>query len=308
MFQAVLCGIARPDPGVDPCRIQEITMNIKHIFAGTALFATALLGVSLWLASSATEHEISEHRSHVQRIAPPLSGGLPDPSVLATLPEPVQRFVKFTFPNGTVPAGRYVELQMAGEFRRPKTSDFSPTTATQTIAMGTPAMLFVATTPIIPGVWARAYDAYVDGHMVMKAKVLSAVSVVDEKSSPVLDQISLRRWLLESSFYPVALMPGGLVHWEPVDKDRARAVVVFRGLRASLLGSFDTEGRLIRFDAEADGDLTTPYHGSGEHVERSDYQLVGGMMVPMRFTVARAAGGKLFPFWSGRVKSYKVNS
>ncbi len=157
---------------------------------------------------------------------------------------------------------------MAGEFLHPKTSGLSPTTAIQTIAMDTPAVLFAATTPIIPGVWASEYDAYVDGHMVMKAKVLSAVSVVNEQPSLVLDQISLRRWLL---------------------------------------GSFDAKGGLIRFDAEVDGDLSTPNHGSGKHVEPSDYQLVRGMMVPMRFAVARSAGGKLFLFWQGRVTSCKVN-
>lgn len=283
-------------------------MKIKQIALGTALSAIACVGTFLWWAGRSTEQEISAHRSQVQRMAQPTRSGPINTAQMAALPEPVQRFAKFAFPGGVVTAGRFVELEMAGEFRRPKTTSFSPTTASQTIAMDTPAMLFAATTPILPGIWARAYDAYVDGHMIMKAKVLSAVAVVNEMSSPVLDQISLRRWLLESSFYPAALMPGGLVRWEAVDANRARAVVMFRGVRASLVASFDADGRLTRFDAEEDGDLNTPYHGSGEHVARSDYKLVNGTMIPMRFTVARAAGGKLFPFWSGQIRSYKINS
>jgi hypothetical protein len=54
-------------------------------------------------------------------------------------------------------------------------------------------------------------------------------------------------------------------------------------------------------DAETEGDLTTSYHGSGEHAARDDYQRVGAMMIPMKFIVARAAGGRLYPFWEGRV-------
>ena len=106
------------------------------------------------------------------------------------------------------------------------------------IAVGTPALVFSATTPIVPGVWARAYDAYVDGRMDMKAKVLSAVAVVNESSSPELDRISLRRWLLESALYPAAL--------------RDRALAVRPGLTdPASLAFIDEAGLLAHLDREA---------------------------------------------------------
>jgi len=139
--------------------------------------------------------------------------------------------------------------------------------------------------------------------MLMKAKLLSTITVVDERETPELNQISLRRWLLESPLFPAALLPGGYVRWEPVDNTRARAIVTNAGLEASLVATFRDDGSLARFDAETDGDLNTPYHGSGEQVLRDDYRLVSGVMIPHSFTIARAAAGKTYPFWIGKVTS-----
>lgn len=277
-------------------------MKTRHlVLASTAAVATLGAASLAWMAHD-TQRSIDRHRAAVVRAAAaqPSAGGLPGAAQLAALPPPVQRYIAFTFPAG-VPPLSHVEMEMDGRFRRPKTDRFTPTQARQTVAAFTPAMVFDATTPILPGVWARAYDAYVGGRMEMKAKILSAFAVVDEVSSPELDRISLRRWLLESPLYPVALLPGGPVQWQAIDERRARAVVSLQGVTASLVATFSAEGGLQRFDAETDGDLRTPYHGSGEHVMRSDWQAVDGMMIPMRFSIARAAGGQVYPFWEGRI-------
>lgn len=194
---------------------------------------------------------------------------------------------------------------MSGEFRRPLMEHFEPTTARQVASTLKPDLVFSADTPILGPVWAVAWDAFVDGEMEMGAKVLSAIRVVDEKGTPELDRISLRRWLLESPAWPMALLPGGPVTWEAVDDSHARAVVSAYGMEASLLATFRPDGSLAAFDAEEDGDLTTPYHGSGEHTERSDYRLVDGVRIPMQFTIARAAGGKTYPFWEGRITAIR---
>ncbi len=271
----------------------------RRTLAVLALCATAAAG-ALWASARGTENDIAAHHAAVRQAA--AATGLPQPSAdaMAALPAPVRRYLAYALP-GPLPAVRHVEVRMRGDFRRPRHDAFQPTTAEQTLAATTPALMFSATTPILPGVWARAYDAYVDGRMDMKAKLLSALTVLDEPGSPTLDRISLRRWLLESPLFPVALLPGGAVRWEPVDARRARAVVERGGVTASLVATFGPDGALLRFDAEEDGDLGTPYHGSGEHGARSDYRLVQGMRIPMRFSIARAAGGAIHPFWRGEI-------
>ncbi len=78
-----------------------------------------------------------------------------------------------------------------------------------------------------------------------------------------------------------------------------------RGLTASMIAHFDGAGRMTHMVAEEDGDPSTPYHGSGEHVARSDYRPVGNQMIPHAFAISRAASGEPFPFWYGRVTSIR---
>jgi hypothetical protein len=258
-------------------------------------------------SSAQTEKDISRFQTRVADIAEDHAVPVVEPAQLAELPEPVQRYFGFVF-NGDVAPFTHVELKAEGQFRRPGSEDFNPTTAEQVIAVGTPALMFSATTPVFPGVWARAYDFFADGKMEMKAKILSTITVVDERETPDLNRISLRRWLLESGLYPQALLPGGPVTWEAIDDTSVRAIVSADGLSASMVAHFDQEGRMTYMMAEKDGDLTTPYHGSGEHVTRGDYRAVGNQMIPHAFTISRAAGGKLYPFWEAQITDIRFLS
>jgi hypothetical protein len=264
---------------------------------------TSLCGAVAY-QSNRTEADIGNFEARVSALAATHPAPAWKPAELSSLPRPVQRYFHFTFPDGA-PAYTAVRLAASGQFRRPQTDGFNATTARQVIAAGTPALMFSATTPVVPGVWARAYDFFANGQMEMKAKILSTITVVDEKQTPVLNQISLRRWLLESALYPAALLPGGPVTWEPVDDERARAVVSWGGMQAAMVARFEAQGQMTEMRAEADGDLNTPYHGSGEHVARSNVQRVGAQMIPIDFTISRMAGGQLYPFWKGRVDSIR---
>lgn len=278
-----------------------MTSRLRSLSLALLLCAT-VGGMVVGLAHWRTEQDIAAFE---ERIAT-LGGANASPTVsaqdLAALPAPVQRYFRYTFPEG-VPRYKVVRLAASGQFRRPGTSSFAPTTARQVIAAGVPALMFSATTPIVPGVWARAYDFFAEGDMEMKAKILSTITVVDEGQSPTLNQISLRRWLLESALYPVALLPGGPVRWEALNEHSARAVVTWAGMQASMVAHFSPEGMMTAMESETDGDLSTPYHGSGEHVTRSNYQRQGLQMLPMDFTISRRAQGKLHPFWKGRIDS-----
>ncbi|MFD0981684.1 DUF6920 family protein [Tropicimonas aquimaris] len=249
-----------------------------------------------------TERDIRAFQARIEAIAAD-THQVPTPAQdLSSLPEPVQRYFGFVFPDGAHEAS-LVRLEVAGNFRRPQTDTFNATTAEQVIAIGAPALMFSATTPVLPGIWARAYDYFADGEMEMKAKVLSLFTVVDESETPALNVISLRRWLFESALFPSALLPGGPVRWEAIDESHARAIVEANGQTAAMVATFDAEGRMTQMQAEEDGDLATPYHGSGEHVTREDYRPVGGVMIPHSFVISRAAGGEIYPFFDAKIIS-----
>lgn len=278
-------------------------MRRRHILLLAAI-SLPIIAVAGWVGVSSilTEREIAGHSETVRQIAEDHLPPLADSASMQALPAPVKRYLEFALPDLKT-RYRTVSLTAEGEFRRPLTEGFAPTTASQTIAIGTPALMFDATTPIMPGLWARAYDFFADGRMEMRAKIASTLTVVDESATEALNRTSLRRWLLESPLYPAASLPGGAVRWEAIDDSHARAIVSGFGLEAALVATFRPDGSLASFDAEQDGDLTIPYHGSGEHAARDDYRPVAGMMIPHTFEIARAAGGKIHPFWKGRITS-----
>ena len=270
------------------------------------------LGAALLAAAAAfgvysTERAIASFEARIARIAEALGAPTPRFSEIEDLPAPVQRYFAFVFPDGPTTA-RLARISAEGRFRRPRTTTFNPMTAEQVVAIDAPAFMFSATTEMAPGLWARAYDFFADGEMEMKAKILSLITVVDERETPELNAISLRRWLLESALFPQALLPGGPARWEAVDADSARLLIEAEGLRATMIARFDDVGRMTEMAAEEDGDLDTPYHGSGEHVTRGDYQRIGDVMIPMRFAISRAADGEIHPFWEGRITSVRFDA
>ncbi|MCG8491736.1 MAG: hypothetical protein MI743_09000 [Sneathiellales bacterium] len=271
----------------------------KTLMIGGVISAALITYVAF--SASSTREQINQAEQDVKIKAEKLPLASDQKTDLSHLPEPVKRYFTYVFPDGLKPEYRWAEVEMSGSFRRPQTKGFAPTTARQVVSGTDPDLVFSADTPIAGPLWAIAYDIYVNGQMEMEARLLSTLSVMHETGTPILNRISLRRWLLESPTYPFALLPGGPVTWEAVSKNKARATVRAYGEQASLIAEIDEQGRLISFAAEEDGDLTTPYHGSGEYVKRRNYQLIDGIRIPMNFEISRMAKGKIYPFWKGRI-------
>lgn len=273
---------------------------IKYLLLACTAFIT-LTALFIAYGHWQTESLINRYREQVSDIGHTHKTQLFDPQSLALLPEPVQRYFHFAFPHAPQKLPLLVSIQAQGDFRRPLMTNFVPTTVQQILVTSEPALMFDATTQMPLGSWARAFDVYARGVMKMQARICSAVTVVDEASTPALNKTSLQRWLLESSVNPAGLLPGGPVRWEAINNHQARAIVSAYGQEASLIATFRSDGSLEKFQAEEDGDLSTPYHGAGEYVLREDYQLIDGMMIPMSFTIARVANDQINPFWTGRI-------
>lgn len=208
-----------------------------------------IIGGYIGYSYAQTEHDIATYAQNVIAVAdkypsPEISSHHLQKTHTAHLPEPVQAYFNYVFPKGA-PSFKTVKFAMQGQFRRPLMETFEPTSAEQTIAVATPALVFSATTPIVPFIWAKAYDAYINGEMDMKAKILSTVTVMEERETPELNRISLRRWLIESPVYPMALLPGGPVRWQAIDDKSARAIISAHGQTASMVATFHAVGIIL---------------------------------------------------------------
>ncbi len=221
-------------------------------------------------------------------------------TLTADLPAPVRRYFTYAFPEGPRPL-QGVRMRLEGEFRLPQATGFGPMTAVQYAAVTDPAFVFVARTPLVPKLVATAVDQYIDGEAEMSVRLLSLVRIRRETGAALSDT-SLMRYVLEGALFPTALLPGPHLRWEPIDDTAARAVVSRGGTEVGAFRvSFDADGGIARMTAEGTAVDTGRYHGSGEDVVRSDYQLIDGVRVPTRFEISRVLGGEVQPFWRGEV-------
>ncbi len=276
-----------------------------------ALTATVLLiGAAFAQAAASFRADIDDTVTRVLRVAEAASphGRARLPTDLPTdLPDPVRRYFEFVFQGQPPRPLRAVRMIEQGTFRRPGAETWAPMAVEQYVSPADPAFVFTGTTPLIPGVLpgvtARAVDAYVDGGMEMIVKVLSVFTVVEERGG-VLDRTSLMRFFIEAPLFPTALLPGPHLRWEPIDAVRARAVVLAEGEPiGAYRATFAPDGSLVELWSETAGDAATAdrFHGAREVGRRADYRLVDGVMVPHRFSLARRFGDRVEPFWTGTV-------
>jgi hypothetical protein len=278
-------------------RIGKIAFGV----AAAALFSVA--GVLIYSATG-TDAMISGNIERVLATArSPTPPRLAEPD-MTELPEPVRRYFHFAFPDGPR-ALRAVRMELSGDFRRPGSTSWAPMTVEQYVSVVDPAFVFFGDTDVLPGVWARAMDSYVDGAMHMNVRLLSAITVLNEIDVPELNLTSLMRFFIEAPLFPSALLPNRHLRWEPIDGSTARAVVSKDGREVGAYRvTFDDAGRIVRYDAEKGGRKADEarFHGAGEVALRGDYRTVDGVMVPMSFQIARRIDGQMKPFWKGRVE------
>jgi hypothetical protein len=167
--------------------------------------------------------------------------------MLAGLPEPAQRYLRYT---GVVGRPLVDTVHVSQRCRmRPAPGGMSfPLVAEQWYRVEPPGFVWDATVPVgcIPVV--RGRDGYLDGHGLMTIKAGSLIPIVDT-SGPEMDQASLLRHLSEMTWFPSAFLRER-VTWEAIDDSTVRVSITDGDLRATGTLEIDAEGRLVTFRAE----------------------------------------------------------
>jgi hypothetical protein len=190
--------------------------------------------------------------------------------MLAGLPEPAQRYLRYT---GVVGRPLVDTVRVSQRCRmRPAPGGMSfPLIAEQWYRIEPPGFVWDATVPIgcIPAV--RGRDGYLDGHGLMTIKAGSLIPFVDA-SGPEMDQASLLRHLSEMPWFPSAFLRER-VTWEAIDDSTVRVSIADGDLRATGTLEIDAEGRLVAFRSERHAMVgkgfelrpwTAPTHAYGE--------------------------------------------
>jgi hypothetical protein len=225
-------------------------------------------------------------------------------SDLVGLPAPVSRWLARAGVVGQ-PRVRSVRLHQRGELRTAPEQAFMPARAEQYFSVDPPAFVWRVKLRMFKTLPIVGRDSYLDGkgHMLIKAG--STVSVVDAEG-PTIDQGTLLRYLGELIWFPSAAL-SSYVHWEPIDADRARVTMTYRGVSAAAEMTFDALGRMtqlhaLRFMGGGPDAKLQPWH-----VTATEWRRFSGTEVPTRGDVTWQLASGAFTYYRWTITDLQYN-
>jgi hypothetical protein len=212
---------------------------LKIVLAALLAVSLVLVGGFLWVQRK-TDAEV---RALLAR-ADQEPGEVVTGEMLAPLPEPVQRYLRYSGVVGK-PLVKTVRLKQRGRIRENPEQPWMAYTAEQYYSVSPPAFIWRASTSLAGLPLVRIRDRYEGGEGHMWVSLDGLYSIVDAKGA-AMDHASLMRYLNEMMWFPSSFL-GENVTWEPLDNHSARVTLTDNGLSASAILYFDEEGRVTDF-------------------------------------------------------------
>ncbi|MCD4706555.1 MAG: hypothetical protein K8S62_02315 [Candidatus Sabulitectum sp.] len=273
------------------------TVLVALIVLAFIIAAASLYGRNRW--QSDTEKLLAQ----IEALRTPITPELYDSRELEGLPAPVQRYFRAVLKEGQ-PLISSVSVEHTGTFNMSETGEqWKPFMSSQRVITQRPGFVWDARIRMAPGLTVHVHDAYVAGEGILTAKLFGLLTVMNQPNTPELSQGELMRFFAEATWYPTALLPSQGVVWEAINDTLARATLTDGTTTVKLVFQFNTQGLIssVHSDGryrEVDGAQTaTPWLGSFD-----DYELRGGMLIPLEGEVAWLLPEGPAPYWRGRIQ------
>ena len=252
----------------------------KAMLAILAAVTLALLALLAWRWADNLAEQDAWRRLISRQPAAPAAF---DYSMIATLPDPAQRFFRFAITPGT-PLRTVAEISMEGEFSLGNKAEpnYMPMRAEQLLAAPDG---FVWKVRAGDKVWFAGSDGAVDGTSWSRFWLLNIVPVARAGNNADHMRAAFGRYVAEAVFWsPAALLPGEHVRWEAIDDSSARVILAHKGLEQAVDVTVDAAGRPIKVIfqrwSNANTDKTFRLQPFGGYL--SDYETFGGFRLPTR--------------------------
>ena len=234
-------------------------------------------------------------------------GSDPDTDVVdfdsfSDLPPPIARYFKHVLADYQKLI-KIARMHQSGMLRTSmKTDAWSSFTAHQVVVPSATGFVWNAKVGMPLGTHVRVLDSYSAGIGAGRVSILSAFAVASEAGNPKLNSGALHRYLAEAVWYPTALLPQSGVVWSSIDDRSATATLTDSGITVSLEFRFDdadevvsiySSGRFGRFDGK--------YKQVQWEGHFSDYQIRGGIRIPMYGEVGWYEDKTLQLVWKGNI-------
>jgi hypothetical protein len=169
-----------------------------------------------------------------------------------------------------------------------------------------PGFVWNARMSIAPGIAVLVHDAYAGGVGTLHPAVQGLFSLAHQHGAGEIARGDLMRFMLETAWYPTALLPSQRVMWVAVDEVSADATMVDGDISMTMRFTFGVGGLIESVRADARGAMVggkvvmMPWEG-----RMSNYQERDGMRVPLTGEAAWLTQDGRKPYWRGTITSAK---
>jgi hypothetical protein len=157
---------------------------------------------------------------------------------------------------------------------------------------------------VVPGIAVLVHDVYAGGVGTLHAAVQGLFSLANQHGAGDVARGELMRFMMETAWYPTALLPSQGTTWAALDDVSADATMVDGDIRMTMRFTFGADGLIESVRADARGALVggkvvmMPWEG-----RLSDYQERAGLRVPLTGEAAWLVQGGRKPYWRGTITS-----
>ena len=212
-----------------------------------------------------------------------LSNSLPVQGVvteadLADLPQPVQRYLRYTGVVGTQRTST-VRLKQTGALRQTQEDSWKDIEAVEYFSVDPGAFVWMGEMAAGPFSIVAARDSYAAGRGRMLIKMLGIRTIGDVQGEE-MDYSSLVRYLNEMMWFPTAFLEDN-IRWEAIDNSSARVTITDGDLSASAAMRFDEEGALTTFTGERYHEVDGEYVKDTWETPMTRYGEFNGLRLPV---------------------------
>lgn len=270
-----------------------------------ALIALALLIGAALLAGWRALDRKSDHDTwnSLVELAGPARGYF-DPASIASLPEPGQRYFRYTIRPGAALHG-VVEVEMRGEMGLGTKDDpnYRAMTAQQVLAPPYGLVWKLEAGPI------SGSDGAMPDRSWTRFWLFGVLPIVRVSGTEDHRRSAFGRVVAEGAFWaPASLLPGDTVRWEPLDNESARAIVNFAGFEQAVDITVADDGRptrvvIQRWSNENPEKVFCEQPFGGDLSEFRDF---GGYRLPTKVEGGNHIGtDNYFPFFKATVTTIR---
>ena len=221
-----------------------------------------------------------------------------DESLIAGLPQPVQRFFRYAIAPGT-PLYPVAEITMNGDFSlgSKEKPDYQSMSARQILA-APQGFVWQLSLPGVSGSDAAYWTRF---------RLFGLLPVARFGGTADHTRAAFGRYIAEAVFWtPAALLPGPGVHWEALAEDRIRVTVTFDGLEQAVELVLNQDGQPLQvfFMRWSDANPQKEYRLQPFGGYLSDFREVQGYRIPFHVEAGNMFGtDDYFAFYRADIES-----